>query len=1002
MNIDNILKLNIEHESLNIISEFLNKSLSQNDYEQSLLKYLEISYELKLYDILLKNGNDFLERVKQSRETKYREEIYKYFFLASLNLEKYNKAYKYLNKRKELLKELEKYKSLLDELKIIKAQNKDPLKILLNLKNEVIPNDILIFVNEELYNYYLNKDKLDDALNLLVELFDLTLNYKYENEMIKIYYLKQNYEKVVKDATNLINENANNLYTVVFLISSLTILKNYRRASSIEAEYEHAIDKSNDNNFKLFAYNEIIKLYELTNNQISIDLYKDKLKNLKRETKKSKTDKKEKVVEKIKVKEVKTKTLVSDAKYLKHFSWIKEWLNYSHNLKLNMRFREYLRTLFIEIENKFKFESVIIYYNDKELESNFFHYKKERLFDKTVTNFYIEDTIIKDTIDNKIQIFGPPETLKSKKDVLTQKPFNKDIKYVYSIYINDDFVITFYLDEEIKDAGLYFELFSGISTIIKLRIKDELENKRLNKDSKYLDKLINNPVIPMRTLTFSRSKYNDKAIELFKIDKNLHIELFLREVELEDSKIYEKHIERLFNYPNETKIFKYQYQDLVILEYMFAIKDEKQITIYSYFIDLTNKYKLEKDLSNKANYDLETSLKNKYNFENSLNKYLKDKHTFVLIELDLTNRDIFGLEKTNKFFIEFSQITNKHFKDYDLYRYNFNQLLLVINQNDIRTINNIMDDYFSVINNLESYTIKGEKFNVKVGFLRYPVASRESKVENIYKYLDVALNNTKINKTNYTDFTYNMYEKDVFEQQVIDYLNEAILNKKVNLRFNQIINLDKNTVFNYESELYLPNINIDSDYLLRIAKRRKKLVELEYFHIEMVASFLHKMVKETGYYVNVLIKISKETYNDRDFENYFSSIFKKYNVSLKHVSILINNKIKTQKDLARAERLIKYGIKIQTKDLESALKLNVDAIHLSFYDTNKYLKYIKNTNELFKEFETLLIVRDVINTNTRNKLLKNGIKYIMGDFYKKLEASDLIEQIKDNQNENNK
>lgn len=999
MDINKIINLKIEYESLNIINDFLNMSQSHTHYEKALFKYAKIASELKLDELLINESKRYLKNIEQVKPTKYREEIYEILFNSALRLNKFELAFKYLNERKNLLKEMDKYKSTLDEIKYLKVKDENYLDKLIILKNDVIPNDILIFANEEIYHYYLKENMLDKALSILKELYDDTLNSKYENEMIKVYYKMEQYDKVVLNGTNLLNENSSNLYTVIFLISSLRIQKNYRRATSIEAEYEMAIENSSDYNLKLFAYNEIIKLYEDTNSTFSINLYKDKLKEL---NKLKKTEEKNKPIikEKVKIKEIKTTKLVSDAKYLEHFKWINEWLVFSHNLKLNIRFREYLRDLFIKIDEKIQFDDVVIYLNN-DFESNFYHYKKQRLFDKVVNDFYIENTIIKETMNNKGAIFSEPKNLFNNKNVLTQKPYSNDIKYVYSIYLSDNFVIVFYFDEVIKDPGLYFELLNGISLIINLRLLDEKNNKELNKDSKYLNNLLENPIMPMRELTISRSFYNEKAANLFNIDKNLHIELFLREVELEDAKVYEKNIIRLQNYPNETKIFTFKYQDLIILEYMFAIKNDNNVSIFSYFVNLTEYYNKENELDYKANYDLETNLLSKNNFVDNYKTYLKDKTSFVLIELNTNLRDIYGAERTNQFFIEFANLTKKHFNENDIFRYNNNQLLLVLNNNDIRSVTKILNDYFSIINNINPTTLKYEKFEAKAGFIRYPVSTTESNLNKIFKYLDVALNESKINKRHFTDFTFSLYEKDIFEQEVIDYLNEAIENKKISLRFNQIINIEKNTVLNYESEIYLPHINIDSKYLINIAKKRNKLIEFDYFHLEMVASYLEKVEQETGYYINITIPISDLTFYDNDFENYVTQIFKKYKVPLKHVKIFTKAKLIKQKELIKAEKLIKYGLSIETNSINTALNSNVMSLHLNYYDTKKHKNYYENLNKILEEENIDLIIRDVNSNTIKNQLQRLRIKYIGGTIYKKIESNELLNQIKGTINESN-
>lgn len=997
MELTDILKLKNEPENLNIISDYLNKPLVQFEYEGAILTYVKIANNLELFELSLKEGTKYLKTIVDRKATKYRVDIYYNLFRAALSLKKYDLSLSFIAKRKELLPQLEQYKSLIDELEHLKALNEDYLDVLLNLKREIIPKDILLFVNEELYQYFFNKKDYQNAENILKELYELTLNNKYANELIKLIYLQEKYELVITKTEELIENNNNDLYSIIYYISALRITKKHRKANTIEAEYEKAIDNNSDDNFKLFAYNEIIKLYEEQNSQVSIGLYKEKLKSIKKQVK---TKPKEEIREVIKVTEIKTSQVLRDAKYIEYFSFIKEWLVFSKSIKLNETFREYLRQLFIEIDKKVTFEDVIIYANNY-FDSNLYHYKKGRLYDKKVIDFYIENTIISEVLQSEKAVFGTPEYLKTTKNILTQKPIDEDIKYLYGIYINKEVAIAFNLEEEVKDPGLIYELLSGIATIINLRLLDEVNNKRLNNEAKYLDNIINNPIMPMRRMTIGRSLYNEKAIELFKIDNKLHIELFLREVELEDAKKYQKVIERLFSYPNETNVIKYNFQDLIIIEYLFAVKINDEVTIFSYFVDSTKNYITEEELTIKANYDSETGLKNKNYFEENINPYLEDKTTFVLIELNQTVRNIYGNERMNKFFVEFAQATKKHFNENDLYRYDFNQLLLVLNYNDIRTVTNTLNNYFNVINHLQSNVLKYEPFKANAGILRYPVVTTEKRIDKLYRYLDIALSKAKLEHNDFIDFTYRYYEEDIFEQEVIDYLNEAIENKKLSIRFKQIINLEQNIIANYESEIYLPNINVDSKYLISIAKKRNKLIELEYYHLELIASFLNELDKDTNYLINITIPISEETFLSNEFENHFTATLKKYKIPAEFIKVLCDVKLTKQKDIAKAQKLINYGITLETTNIETILNADFKSLHLNYHSNNKWRNYLELTNQMLKENNLTLTIRNVSKPEIREQLRKIGINYIEGEIYRKISAEDLMKQIKGNLNENN-
>ena len=107
------------------------------------------------------------------------------------------------------------------------------------MKREIIPKDILLFVNEELYKYYFNKKEYQNCEEILNELYELTLNNKYSNELIKLTYLQEKYELVITKSEDLIENNAND-YTQLFTIFHHRITKKHRKANTM-TEYRTLI-----------------------------------------------------------------------------------------------------------------------------------------------------------------------------------------------------------------------------------------------------------------------------------------------------------------------------------------------------------------------------------------------------------------------------------------------------------------------------------------------------------------------------------------------------------------------------------------------------------------------------------------------------------------------------------------------------------------------------------------------------------------------------------------
>lgn len=998
MKLSDILKLNNEIESLNIIQSFLSQSISQYDYEAAASNYLKIAIYNNLDELVLLEGEKFLEKLINNKPTKYRVEIYDYLIDASINLEKIDLARTFIDKRKDLLPIIKTYLTLIDELKIKKKLNEDYYEELKKLSVEVLPEKIKNEVLDELLDYYLSKNNLEKAYDIIIQINDISNDIKYQIKLVEIFYKQEKYEDVILKSEEILKKVSSGI-VAVYLISSLTNLNKLLRASSLEAEYEDLIDEIESFDNKLFAYNEIIELYKKLQNNLSVQTYEKKLAKLKRKNKEvvkeEKIDSKQKP--QIEIKEVITTKRINSSKYLEQFSWIKKWLIESHKIDLKIALREYLREIFTIISENINFEEVIIYI-DKGYESNLFNYKKERLYDKKVIKQYLENTIINETFNKKDDVFGNTNELNNSIDILTQKNYSESIKYIYSFYVNEEMVITFYLNEDIKDPSIYYDLLNGITSIIHTRIIDEKNIINIKKEANYFQDVINNKVIPVRIMTEYQSNYNEKAASLFNIDSKYHFELFLREIPLEQADKYSILIKRLLNYPNETKVIEYKFQDLYILEYLFAIKIENKVSIISFFVDLTNKTLNEKDLTDKANIDFETGLKSKNKLINDIYKYLDDKVTFVLLELNQELRNIYGNERMHKFFIELSRATEKHFMNYDIYRFDFNQLIVVFDFNDIRTVNKELNEYFQVVNHLKSTILKYEKFKVKAGVLRYPVVTVEKNVDKLYRYLDVALDKAKQSKENdFIHFIFADYEKEIFEQEIIDYLNTAIENKQLNIRFKQIIDMENNVVWNYESEIYLPTVNINYKYLHTVAKKRKRLIDMELFHLELVCSFLKKLEDETNHLIKITIPISKETFYSQDFNGFIVTTLKKYKIPAEFIRLLCEVDIKDQSSIVKIQDLIKLGLSVDTTFIESALSGDFNAVHLNYNKfNNKWKNYFKNINEFLNQNNLALIIKNVDNKQDRETLKNIGIKYIEGELYQKVDPLNIISKVKEN------
>ncbi|TNF08684.1 MAG: GGDEF domain-containing protein, partial [Bacillota bacterium] len=470
-----------------------------------------------------------------------------------------------------------------------------------------------------------------------------------------------------------------------------------------------------------------------------------------------------------------------------------------------------------------------------------------------------------------------------------------------------------------------------------------------------------------------------------------------RDVSYEYVHLYKDTIFKLLAKPGLTSELIYRYQEKHILEKLYSLKIGDEIVVMSLFFDQTKEAEETKELIEKATVDHETGLSNLYALSQEIFDELKDKASLFLIELDDTLKHIYGTDKVIQFFKEFAQHTKKFFHEGKTYRFDYHQIMVIVPTNDIRSVTKLVKDYFKYLDQYESKILKYEKFNANMGILRYPVVTTEKNREKLFRYLDIALEKAKRDKEEkFVFFVYRDYEDELFEQQVIDHLNVAIENKHLGLVFNQITDIKKNRVWQYESELTLHNLSIDNKYLIAIAKKRNRLVELEKFHIKKVVEFLVELEKETERLIKLTIPISRETFLDNTFNTYLLGLFKSYGIPYEFLRIKFDMDLRASHYAPQIQELIDHGISLDTTSLDMALNYPFHALHVDMKkESVKHNTYLAKVKELLESFNMALIVRNVRTKDQKEALERLGIVYLEGPLYKQLNASILIQKIKE-------
>lgn len=993
MRLSDVLKLPKQPHSLSIIRDYLMQSLSHHDYQAALSHYFDIALSLDAHEMVATEGKKVITDIKEQTDTPYTEKILKSVIQACLKTGRLSEAKDYIGLRKEKLPMLKQYLGTLDEIDYKKAVGLPYLEDIQRVLKDVIPDQTKVFCHQELVKLYEADHQDELALQSIYELYNYDLKRDYVHQELKLLMRLDRIDEAQKKAQLELKEHKDNLQAVLILLECYIRKGELFKASNLEAEYEEDIDRQSDD-FRKTAYEKIIGLYKALDNKLSLDLYQKKLKSISKSI-----EKKIKPQEDIKAPEVVfiEKVDKKESQRTDLFKTLEighDLIEYSHLIDEKLLLRDYLRVFFMHADTYIKPKDYVIYL-EKET-PNFYHYKKERLYDKTVVSSWTEGSVVSVVMKSGNEIFDEAKTLKADKNVITQKPY-EDVSFVYAFPLGDEGVFVIHFEEDIKDPGIHYDLLKLMTAILFAHLQDEKKLSKLKKENRFYQSVLDAPILAYREYRESRSTYNPAAMKLFNIESHHHIELFLRDVSYEFINIYKDTLRKLMSRSGEQKELLYKYQEKHILEKMYSLRIGDEIVVMSLFADQTQDVEKTQDLMEKATVDPETGLSNLYQFKQVFHEELKDKSSLILIELSESLKHIYGTDKIIQFFKEFAQHTKKFMSEGNTYRVDFNQVLVVLPYNDIRSVTKVVKDYVRYLDHYESKVLKYEKFSVNMGILRYPVVTIEKDFDKIMRYLDIALEKAKRDKEEkYVFFVYRDYEDELFEQQVINHLNVAIEEKALGLIFNQITDVKKNRVWQYESELALLNLSIDNKYLLQIARKRNRLNDLERYHIRSVCEFLVHLEKQTERLIKLTIPISKETFLDPTFNPFVLGLFKEYGIPYEFVRIKCDMDLRTNQYSTQIQELIDHGISLDTTSVDMALLYPFHALHLDYRkESVKWNGYLTHLKTFLDGFNMALVIRGVKTKEQKEALERIGIQYMEGPLYKELPAPILIQKIKE-------
>ena len=976
---EEILNLASTRENILVIKSYL-QEVSDDDFNEVFLYLLKKYFDLNSYLSIVSEVKTVLAKI--SDKNNINQEIMEIAIKACLNLGDYELANSFYYILNELLDYNTLYKASLYKLIIKKAQGLTYAYEMDELLRQHLPNEIRLKILYEKLDYLIEKKSYYETLLIIDEINHLEpSNNLFPTWLMVLLELKE-YEKI-KELTNIKIKQREYLFTsyLYLMIIHLNLL-DYKKAFIYEAETKAQINNANDNE-KLLFYKTCFTLYDAIGNNYLKTQYENNYQELLKQLNQDNT------LEKVDTDNNEDEENILDDKYDENdLVSLLELMDFINEQLVKFDLRTLLRTIFIYLEDKLLITKSLLYLAP----NNIYYYYKERLYDKAIDYDELMQSVLGASVkDNEVK-----KLLLNENSICPYKgePFDENYHSVITIPLAVDGVYAILIN---KEQSISVKLAQGIAKLINNVIVNFTNNSKLIAKDEFYNNIFNSELFIYRYLSKKTTILNKAAQELLGFEQDIFLENFYKNLKGESLFEYKKLISFLFKKTNKLVSIEYPYLGKTIREKLISLDLNGEIIIISLFNDISEYSDRLLQLNEKATLDPEVGVFNQnFLYDNYLD-YLKNKITLVLFELDTSNKDLYEYDRYISYIKEFCQITNQFFTQGELFRLTFNEFLLTLPFNDVRTINKSIQDFYQYLDKYNPSSINYENYKVYSASLRYPVVSDSKNINKLIRYLQIAKAIARKNiGSRYHDFSFSDYETDLFEQKVIDYINEAIDNNQFSLNFIPILNTNDMIADGYCADLALMNIQLESDYLIRIANKRGRLKAVEYELIRKVFVFLNRFTDYANLPMKITIPITDTTFFQSDFNEYVFGKLNEYRVNPSFIRFLIKgNRIKSREYREHIEILQSQAISIDSTNLELALYYDLNAIFLNgtALDDKKEL-YLLSINSFLKNLNMGVVINNIASKITYDKIKGLGFKYLTGPLFDYLSEEELIEKFK--------
>ena len=1019
MELKEILALEANPNSLKKIDRFLStKDIIHRDYAPALAHLAYLSFQLGKVSEAFKILFDYLEVC----EDKYKAVIYSTLIKIYYSQKDFDSAYKAIEVKKSFLPRYNKanyYEDLITYYQLL--DNKEELirTILIYLEDDISDErrlKALLLLSEsylKLHEYQKFKDK-----NMLIESLSLTLkedSIYLEARFNEAFVLEKEkeYDKALKIVETLLESKLDNILLAKVLTLKLVILislKEYRKASIFEAEFEKTVDLGLIDTRILFA-KTCISLYQELNNQFNCEVYDAKLTNLMNEKAdqtniKQETKKKNTKAQKIELNFAQSKAIVEEKKEevkeineeTKHstYSFIEQATRFEEmvslinqfNAKDYSSFREFLRLYFTEVNKIAYFDEAYILINHYG-----YHFKKERLYDKKTVN-------LENTVENKLLTQDEIilYNLEAYDDILTNNKYQESYRILGFNF--NSYLITFRgLKDDLINLKMNYETLKLAASYLvdKVNIYQKLVQK--DKEDRH-QKFILDKLIYGYHRTYDNIIYLSKSLQdLLNLADRVNVSEFYQYFDSQDLIEYKKNLSELLELPNIYRKVSYKLKiNEMIYHFEERLLANEDGEILGVVEEVTDRIKHDEEITNFAYVDTIAKVYTKTKLDLDLTDLIASKK-FSLVAFNVINfklyNELYGMEFGDQLIFAIGKYLKEYPKlDLGIYHFDGDKFVISVkNINDKRAIKKIALDIAEYLN-LKLRTLNYRvNLKFKMGILRYPTDTLDHNHQTIINYLMSALSNASCDLNDHGIGFYDLerYKRDIFEIELTTHISESIDLNHLKIEYQQVVNLKDNTSEHYIPHLNLSNYAVKEAEIYRVLKKRKMVFQLEKYLIHKTLFELLEMYKETKRYFSVVFKVSEETLKGENFLLYVIEQLKFFNIPKSAIMIYYNDSC-DEEAINILKAFEQNEIMIATSNIE--LIKNV-RINYFYYQLPNYVQSLENEFlvlvKAFCDQKTIqFIVDQVNNKNVITRFIDLGCYLFSGKVYGALLTKDEI------------